>query len=207
MTARPRLAVVDHGAGNLVSISQALERVGAEAVVVDSPEDLDTFEGLVLPGVGSTGAVMDGIRRHGFEEPLRASEAPLLGICVGMQVLFDHSDEDDATCLGLVPGTVTRLVDAPTLPHIGWNDLEVVGGTDLFGGLDHPVVYFVHSYAPVPDDPDVVTASSRHGSPFTAAVRLGRVEGLQFHPERSGGTGLRILSRFVQRCREPVDAA
>lgn len=207
MTARPRLGVVDHGAGNLVSISQGLERVGAEAVIVDSPTDLDSFDGVVLPGVGSTGAVMDGIRRHGFEAPLRALESPLLGICVGMQVLFDRSDEDDASCLGLLPGTVTRLVDAPTLPHIGWNDLELVGETDLFKGLDDPIVYFVHSYAPVPEDPGVVTAISRHGSPFTAAVRRGRVEGVQFHPERSGGTGLRILSRFVQRCREPVDAA
>lgn len=207
MTERPRLAVVDHGAGNLVSISQGLERIGAETVVVDSPGDLDAFDGVVLPGVGSTGAVMDGIRRHGFEKSLRESEAPLLGICVGMQVLFDRSDEDDAACLGLIPGTVTQLVGAPTLPHIGWNDLEVLGGTDLFEGVDQPVVYFVHSYAPVPEDPQVVTATSRHGSRFAAAVRLGRVEGVQFHPERSGGTGLRILSRFVQRCREPVDAA
>lgn len=207
MSDRPRVAVVDHGAGNLVSISQGLERVGAEAVVADSADGLDDFDGIVLPGVGSTAVVMEGIRRHGFERPLRDLEAPLLGICVGMQVLFERSDEDDAACLGLIGGRVARLEDAPTLPHIGWNDLEVVGGTDLFEGLDDLVVYFVHSYAPVPDDPAVVTARSRHGKGFTAAVRQGRVEGVQFHPERSGTTGLRILARFVQRCRETSNVA
>lgn len=204
---RPRLAVVDHGAGNLVSISQGLERVGADVTVIDHPHGLETAAGVVLPGVGATGAVMEGIRRGGFEGPLKALAIPLLGICVGMQVLFEDSDEDGARCLGLLAGRVQRLRDAPTLPHIGWNDLEVSDDSGLFSGLVDPVVYFVHSYAPVPDDPDVITATSQHGSRFVAAVRAGRVEGVQFHPERSGTTGLRILARFVAQCREEVDAA
>lgn len=202
-----RIAVVDHGAGNLVSIAQGLARVGAEVEVVDSGRDLAGAEGIVLPGVGSTAAVMEGIRNSGFEEPLCRAEVPLLGICVGMQVLFDGSDEDDAVGLGLIEGWVRRLEGAPTLPHIGWNDLEVVPGADLFAGLARPIVYFVHSYAPLPTDPSVVTATAVHGKRFVAAVRSGEVEGVQFHPERSGRTGLRILARFVRRCRERVDAA
>lgn len=204
---RPRLAVVDHGAGNLVSISQALDRVGAEVSVVDHPDGLEAAEGVVLPGVGSTGGVMHGIRRQGFAQPLTHLTTPLLGICVGMQVLFEESDEDGARCLGLLAGRVQRLQGAPTLPHIGWNDLEVSDEADLFSGLVDPVVYFVHSYAPNPEDPEVVTATSHHGSRFVAAVSTDRVVGVQFHPERSGATGLHILARFVAKCREAVDAA
>lgn len=204
---RPRLAVVDHGAGNLVSISQALERVGADVAVVSRPEDLTGADGVVLPGVGSTGSVMDAIRSQGFDAPLTELTVPLLGICVGMQVLFDESDEDGTSCLGLIRGRVQRLENAPTLPHIGWNDLETTGRSELFDGLERPVVYFVHSYAPVPDDPEVVTATSVHGNRFVAGVRSDRVEGVQFHPERSGVTGLRILARFVARCGESVHVA
>lgn len=207
MTALPRVAVVDHGAGNLVSITQALERVGADTVLATGPEALDGVDGVVLPGVGSTASVMAGITAGGFDRPLRALDMPLLGICVGMQVLFDSSDEDGAACLGLIPGRVHRLEDAPTLPHIGWNALEMAATSDLYAGLEEPVVYFVHSYAPVPDDPDVVTATAVHGRRFVAGVRAGSVEGVQFHPERSGVTGLRLLARYVARCRRDHRAA
>lgn len=199
---RPRIGVVDHGAGNLVSISQGLDRVGAEAVVVTQPRRLASCDGIVLPGVGSTGGVMAGIEAGGFADALRTSDRPLLGICVGMQVLFDTSDEDGARCLGLVAGTVRRLTGAPTLPHIGWNDLTVQRSNGLFDGLDEPIVYFVHSYAPQPQDPAVVTATAHHGERFVAAVAAGRVLGVQFHPERSGPVGLRVLSRFVAMCRD-----
>lgn len=204
---RVRIAVVDHGAGNLVSISHALERVGAEPHVTDEPNGLADAHGVVLPGVGSTATVMAGIREHGFDDHLGSLPVPLLGICVGMQVLFEGSDEDGTPCLGLIEGTVRRLVGAPTLPHVGWNDLRVTGRSDLYGGLDEPVVYFVHSYAPVPDDDTTIAATARHGSEFVAGVRQGMVEGVQFHPERSGATGLRILSRFVASCRQAASAA
>ncbi|HLU53431.1 MAG TPA: imidazole glycerol phosphate synthase subunit HisH [Acidimicrobiia bacterium] len=204
---RPRVAVVDHGAGNLVSIAQALERVGAEVAVVESPDGLSGADGVVLPGVGSTATVMEGIRSHGFEAALAREERPLLGICVGMQVLFETSEEDGAGCLGILEGVVRRLEEAPKLPHIGWNDLEVTGRSDLYEGVADPVVYFVHSFAPVPSDPEVVTATSEYGARFVAGVRAGQVEGVQFHPERSGTAGLRILSRFVARCQEAARVA
>lgn len=202
-----RIAVVDHGAGNLVSIAQGLERVGADTTVVTDPDDLDSFDGIVLPGVGSTAAVMEGIASGGFVDALRTTDAPLLGICVGMQVLFDRSEEDGATCLGLIPGTVRRLSGAPRLPHIGWNDVSVRPDAALFDGLVEPVVYFVHSYAPQPDDAEVVTATSEHGTRFVAAVAKDRVHGVQFHPERSGPTGLAVLGRFVGVCRDVSRAA
>jgi imidazole glycerol phosphate synthase glutamine amidotransferase subunit len=196
-----RIAVVDHGAGNLVSIARGLERAGADVRVVDHPEGLRSADGVVLPGVGTTGAVMEGIRSGGFEDALRSLDVPLFGICVGMQVLFDTSEEDGAAGLGLIPGVVRRLRHAPRLPHIGWNELAIRGADPLFSGLGpRPVVYFVHSYAPAPDDDGVVTATSAYDEPFVAAVRSGRVCGTQFHPERSGEAGLRMLANVVAEC-------
>jgi imidazole glycerol-phosphate synthase subunit HisH len=200
-----RIAVVDHGAGNLVSIAQGLERAGAEVIVADTPDALAGVDGVVLPGVGATASVMEGIRAAGFEEPLGNLDIPLFGICVGMQVLFESSEEDGARCLGLIGGEVRRLRNAPHLPHIGWNELELVGDDPLFEGLGpEPIVYFVHSYAPVAEDAATVIGRSSYDDPFTAAVRSGRVSGTQFHPERSGETGLRILANFVAECRQPV---
>lgn len=193
-----RVAVIDHGAGNLVSIAQGLERAGATVTVAASPAELRGMEGVVLPGVGAARAVMAGIEESGFAGPLRDLSVPLLGICVGMQVLFDGSEEDDVPCLGLIGGRVRRLEDAPRLPHIGWNPIDATGDDELFRRLgDQPEMYFVHSYAPVPDDPSVVIATATHGRRFVAAVRLGAVSGTQFHPERSGEAGLRVIANFV----------
>lgn len=207
MNGRPRVAIIDHGAGNLVSISQALIRCGADPDIVTDPTGLDAADGVVLPGVGATGSVMAGIETAGFTEYLGAPPVPLLGICVGMQVLFEGSDEDDTPCLGLLRGRVQRLEGAPSLPHIGWNDLEVTADAELFAGLPDPVVYFIHSFAPVPTEASSVTATAVHGQRFVAAVASGEVFGVQFHPERSGTTGLRILARFVNACMKAEHAA
>jgi imidazole glycerol-phosphate synthase subunit HisH len=199
---RPAIAVVDHGAGNLVSIARGLERAGAEVRIATVPGQLTGVDAVVLPGVGATATVMAGIRSGGFERPLQRLSVPLFGICVGMQVLFDRSNEDGAVGLGLIAGTVEPLVDPPTSPHIGWNELDVTDDPLFDGLVPQPEVYFVHSFAPVPADPAVVIARSTHGAPFVAAVRRGTVVGTQFHPERSGSTGLAILRNFVETAME-----
>ena len=194
---RPTIAVVDHGAGNLVSIGQALARAGAEVVMATKPSDLVGVDSVVLPGVGATKTVMDGIDAAGLREPLTSLDVPLFGICVGMQVLFDFSDEDDADCLGLIPGVVRKLRNTPSLPHIGWNDLTIERPDPLFAGVPNEPVYFVHSYAPEPTDPATIVATSEHGEIFVAAVRSGSISGTQFHPERSGRVGLAIMANVV----------
>ncbi len=199
---------MDHGAGNLVSIAQGLAAVGAEPLVVDAPSGLEGADGIVLPGVGSAAAAYDRLSAAGFVAPLRDSRLPLLGVCVGLQLLFEGSDEDDAGGLGLIPGRVRRLVGAPRLPHIGWNDLVIERPDPLIAGITQgDTFYFVHSYAPVPDDPASSVARSDYGGPFTAVARKDRVAGVQFHPERSGTAGLVVLTNFVSACREASDAA
>jgi glutamine amidotransferase len=202
------IAVVDHGAGNLVSIAQALETSGASVRIATGPGDLPGADAIVLPGVGATGAAMHRLDEAGLTEPLRAWDRPLLGICVGLQLFFTTSDEDGGRCLDLMPGHVGRLEDAPRLPHIGWNELRLLSADPLFAGIEPDATfYFVHSYAPVPDDPAIVIARSAHGRPFVAAVRRGGRVGVQFHPERSGRHGLAMLSNFVDSVKAGRDAA
>lgn len=201
------IAVVDHGAGNLVSIGRALETAGARVTVAADPAGLAGVDGVVLPGVGATGAAMARLNAAGLAGPLHEVKVPLLGICVGLQLLFDVSDENGGPCLGIVEGRVEILPDAPLLPHVGWNDLRLVRQDPLFDGLgDATTFYFVHSYAVVPTDPRVVVATAAYGRPFAAAVRQGTTAGVQFHPERSGPAGLAVLANFVTACREQSDA-
>ena len=191
------IAVIDHGAGNLVSIAQSLARVGADVIVATEPSDVARADGLVLPGVGTTRGVMHGIDAAGFRTAIAQWDRPLLGICVGLQVFFDSSQEDDARCFGFVPGTVERLADAPRLPHIGWNDVSM-DDDPLFIGIEpEATFYFVHSYAPRPAQNDTVIGTSTYGETFASAVRAGRRVGTQFHPERSGENGLQLLTNFV----------
>lgn len=203
-----RIAVIDHGAGNLVSIAQGLQRTGAEAVVAETPADLAGADGVVLPGVGSTGAAMRRLEETGFVSPLRELDRPLLGICVGLQLFFESSDEDGTACLGLMGGRVEQLLDTPKLPHIGWNDLDFVRPDPLFAGIRAGTpFYFVHSYAVYPADEAVAVAMASYGKPFVAAARDGLRVGVQFHPERSGPDGMTVLANFVNGCREAADAA
>jgi glutamine amidotransferase len=175
--------------------------------VVERPAGLAGADGIVLPGVGSAAAAFDRIESAGFAGALRTTPLPLLGVCVGLQLLLDGSEEEDAEGLGLIPGRVRMLRNTPRLPHIGWNDLVHARPDPLFAGVPGGATfYFVHSYAPVPDDPADVVAHSDYGGPFVAAARRGRVAGVQFHPERSGAVGLRVLANFVASI-EAADAA
>ena len=195
-----RIAVVDHGAGNLVSIGKALENCGASVNVATTPHDLDHASGVVLPGVGATGAAMTSLVGVGMDEALRSWQRPMLGICVGMQLLFESSEEDDGACLGLLPGRVGRL-RAPILPHMGWNDVHHEGDPIFTGIADGTTFYFAHSFAAHPAAPPAEIATTTYGDRFTSAVRNGDRVGVQFHPERSGQAGLRLLANFAATCR------
>lgn len=195
------VAVIDHGAGNLVSMMRALESVGAHPTLVRSGS-LSTFDRVILPGVGATGPAMRTLNRTGLAEELRTFEGPLLGVCVGMQLLFDRSLEDDTECLGLIGGTVS-VIDATPLPHIGWNAVRN-NAPSIFARLgSDPLFYFVHSYAVRPTDSTVVIGTTTHGTDtFASSVRTGRITGLQFHPERSGNAGLSVLANFLAEERQ-----
>ena len=202
-TPRPvRLAVVDYGAGNLVSIRNALTLVGAETVVVRDAAGLVGVDAIVVPGVGASAPAMGRLRRQGLVEPICAAVAAgtwYVGICLGLQLLFERSDEDGARMLGLLRGRVSLIPDAPRLPHIGWNQLDLVkpGHPAVAGIRDASPMYFVHSYVPVPEDPDVTVATTEHGGRFASLVAHDRMVGFQFHPERSGLDGLQLLRDTV----------
>jgi imidazole glycerol-phosphate synthase subunit HisH len=198
---RPRVAVLDYGAANLVSIGQGLVAVGADVTVADSPAGLDGADALVVPGVGAAGPAMARLRSYGLLEPLRewvGAGRPCLGICLGFQVLFDSSEEGEAETLGLLPGRTIALRDAPTLPHIGWNSVELGRPHPLFDGIPSgSYFYFVHSFAPDPADEGDVLATTSHGADFVSAAARGALYGVQFHPEKSSTAGLRLLSNFL----------
>lgn len=195
------LALVDAGGANLGSVRYALERLGVDARIVRDGDELGDAERIILPGVGAAAPAMTLLRERGLLEPLRAATVPLLGICLGMQLLFEASDEGDVGCLGLLPGRVEKLGGAPGIrvPHMGWNTLEKVGESPLLDGVDAGAsasAYFVHGYAaPVTGD---CIAACTHGTRFAAMVRRGNVAGAQFHPERSAAVGARLLSNFLQ---------
>jgi imidazole glycerol-phosphate synthase subunit HisH len=214
---RPRIAVVDYGAGNLVSIEQGLTASGAAVVIARDPTAFDAADAIVVPGVGAAAPAMDRLRDAGLVDPIVgwiAADRPFLGVCLGLQLLFEASDEDGAQTFGVLPGRTRRLEDAPTLPHIGWNQVERRRDHPLFEGIANGAdFYFVHSYAGVPAETadDAVLAETEHGARFVSAVARDNLLGVQFHPERSGDDGLRLLANFVSlvgaAVRAPAAAA
>ncbi len=196
------VALVDYGAGNLLSIGQALALLGADVRTVRGADEVSRPDLVVVPGVGAQGPAMRRLRRAGLDAALEmavATGAWYLGICLGMQLLFGRSEEDGSHGLGWIAGETRRLQAAPLLPHIGWNAIEVVRPHPILQGLStRAPMYFVHSYAPVPADPGLVVAETEHGGRFVSAVADGRLLGLQFHPEKSGRDGLLVLANVLR---------
>ncbi|MYE66634.1 MAG: imidazole glycerol phosphate synthase subunit HisH, partial [Acidimicrobiia bacterium] len=198
-TPRPLVAVLDYGIGNLRSAQKGLERVGAEARLTSDAALIRRADGLVLPGVGAFGPCMAALEDAGLDSEARRATAagvPFLGICIGMQMLFEGSEEAAGRAgLGLLAGQVRRLPDGVKAPQMQWNQLQVRRPDPLLEGLDGSWVYFVHSFAPEPGPATIATCS--YGGAVTAAVASGPVRGVQFHPEKSGRAGLALLANFV----------
>jgi glutamine amidotransferase len=207
-----RIAVVDYGMGNLRSVQKALERVGADAAVVGTPREAEGAAALVLPGVGAFGQAMERLSEAGFGRFVQGwvkDDRPFLGICLGLQLLFTESEEfGPAAGLDLVPGRVVRFAgpaferqdDRPGLkvPHMGWNRMRVVKDHPVLEGVgEDAMAYFVHSYYCAPDDPGWTAVTTDHGIEFASAIARGNVFASQFHPEKSGDVGLRMLTNFV----------
>jgi glutamine amidotransferase len=201
--APPRVAVVDYGMGNLASVAKALARSGADVRVTQSATEVAGAAGVVLPGVGAFRDAAARLEQSGLGAAVLARIAagtPFLGVCLGLQLLFESSGEGGRwPGLGVLGGTVERLQTGLKVPHIGWNDLEWgPAGAGMARGLPAPaIVYFVHSYAAVPADPGVVAATTEYGGPVVAAVARDNVWAVQFHPEKSSSVGLALLAGFV----------
>jgi len=193
------VGLVDAGGANLGSVRYALERLGADVHMVREAADLGGMQRVILPGVGAAAEGMRRLHAQGLVQPLRELQVPLLGVCLGMQLLFERSEEGDVECLGLLPGIVRRLHPGVgvRVPHMGWNKLLALRDSPLLEGLPAgSSAYFVHSYAaPVTSD---TVAACHHGGLFTAVVQRGHLCGAQFHPERSAGPGARILQNFLE---------
>jgi imidazole glycerol-phosphate synthase subunit HisH len=193
------VAIIDSGGANLASLQFAFERLGAAAEVTSDATAISRAPRVILPGVGAAADAMQRLRNAGAADLLPTLKQPVLGICLGMQLLFQRSEEGSTECLGVIPGTVRRLRPAPGLPvpHMGWNQLAPVRDDPLLEGIAlNDYVYFVHSYA-VPVS-DITLATTEYGIPVSAIVRKGNFWGAQFHPERSAATGARLLANFLR---------
>jgi glutamine amidotransferase len=198
------IAIVDYGMGNLHSVSKAVERLGYETLVSGDAQQILSARGVVLPGVGAFGDAMQHLRETGLDNIMRqvaASGKPLLGICLGMQLLFEQSEEHGIhQGLGLLGGQVVRFRGSYKVPHMGWNRLHYSQNSPLFANIEEGHVYFVHSYHAIVANATDLLATTDYHQPVTAIVGRGNVFGMQFHPEKSGETGLKLLANFLKLC-------
>lgn len=201
------VGIIDYKAGNIKSVERALAALGCQYTIADRPQDLEGASRLIFPGVGDARYAMEQLQSSGFDSFLRESVArqvPVLGICLGSQIVFDFSEEGDTPCLGLIPGTIRHFSSIKKdfslkVPHMGWNNLQYRnGGSDpIFSGInDSQSYYFVHSYVIQPEEESVIVATADYGITVPAAVRKGSLVAVQFHPEKSGEPGLRLLRNF-----------
>lgn len=201
---KPRLAVVDYGMGNLRSVLRAWEYVGADARLVTDPSELKTADAVIFPGQGAIVDAMRLLKQTGFDQAIRdwiAADKPFFGICLGLQALFEHSEEGDTEALGVFKGQVKRFQIDPSLkiPHMGWNSIRVESACELTEGLESDVdqFYFVHSYHIVPEDPELALFSTDYGGRFVSGIRRGNCYATQFHPEKSQAKGLQLYRNFL----------
>lgn len=203
------IAIIDYDAGNIKSVEKALLAMGETPVLTRDPEVILHADHIILPGVGSFGDAMENLTKFGLVEVIHEAidrKIPFLGICLGLQLLFESSEETPGVAgLGILKGKIVRIPEGPGLkiPHMGWNSLTVREGASLFKGLEkEPYVYFVHSYYLQAEDPDIVAATTQYGVTIHASVEKGNVFACQFHPEKSSKTGLAILKNFLAQRRE-----
>ncbi len=205
-----KLVVIDYESGNLRSVAKALESVGVSPLVTGDPAELDCADAVVLPGVGSAPAAMAALRERGLVEPLRdylASGRPFLGVCLGLQLLLERTEEGNAPCLGVVPGEVKRLPPGLKVPHMGWNSVRFKAEHPVLRGIPQDShFYFVHSYYPVPADAEGLAGVTEYGLPFCSVYARGNLVATQFHPEKSGGIGVRIYQNFAAMAARPAAA-
>lgn len=200
-SASPEVAIVDGGGANIASLQLALQRLGYTARLTSDPATIRTASHVILPGVGAARAAMERLQKAGLDTLIRELRQPVLGICLGLQLLFESSEEDDVPCLGIIPGRVRRFAPHPErpIPHMGWNQIRRRRDSELMNGIpDDSYFYFVHSYAAEVSDNTIATAD--YGWPFTAIAGQDNFLATQFHPERSGPLGARILENFLSRC-------
>ena len=196
-----KLVLIDYDSGNLRSVSRALESQGVDPLVTGEPADLDSADAVILPGVGSGPAAMDALNMRGLVMPIRkyiASGKPFLGICLGLQLLMDRTEEGDSPCLGVVPGNARLLPPGLKVPHMGWNNVNFKNQHPLVAGIPQDsYFYFVHSYYAAPQDLDGVSGTTEYGIPFCSIYASGNLAATQFHPEKSGPAGLRLYKNFI----------
>ena len=206
----PRIAIVDYQAGNLRSVQKALERFGVRPVVTADPLQVQRADALVVPGQGACDSAMRQMRDRGLEQPITefiASGKPYLGICLGLQLLLEASDEGDEPCLGVLRGRVRKLPPGEKIPHMGWNQVKFKADHPIFEGIpEGSYFYFVHSYYADPEDANIIGGSTTYGQEFCSAAMWGNVVAVQFHPEKSGSVGLKVYENFVSRVRELAPA-
>lgn len=198
------IAIIDYGMGNVGSVANALDRLGAANMITDNRENIRNANGIILPGVGSAGAGMQNIKKRELDVVLESEVKrgkPLMGICLGMQLLMGKSEEGDVICLGYVPGTVVKFKGGMKVPQMGWNTVKA-RGDNLFAGLPKDsYFYFVHSYYCVPDDGTITTGTTEYGGEFCSAFQVDNIYGVQFHPEKSGRAGEGVLQNFIEKTK------
>ena len=196
------VTVVDYGAGNLHSVAKAIERLGDLPTVTDDPREVQRARAVILPGVGASDSAMKALQQRGLVEPIKeviSRGVPFFGVCLGLQLLLESSEEGSIPCLGVVPGVVKRFPPGLKVPHMGWNQVTLHGDHPVFEGVENDsYFYFVHSYYVAPEDPGLVLGTTEYGLEFCSVIAMDNLVATQFHPEKSGARGLRLYENFLR---------